>query len=225
MYNRYLPLIIFLLVLGAIYVNLGDSLPIKFSLGPVKINKVLEKPDATFLQGRFGRGWDFRRGLDLAGGTNLVLSADMKAVPAGDRSSALDSLQGIIERRINFLGVSEPVVQTSKSGSDYRLIVEIPGVTDVNTAVSLVGKTAELTFREEINASDESKISSEAAALYGPFQIVTDLTGKDLRRADPSFDQQTGQPNIQLSFTTDGAKKFADITQRNIGKRLAIFFG
>lgn len=152
----------------------------------------------------FGRNLDIKEGLDLAGGTQLTLQADMSAIPEANRQSALDSLQSIIERRVNPNGIFEPVIQTSRVNNDYRINIELPGVSDVQQALDLVGQTANLTFQEE--ASDSAII----------------LTGRDLQKATPSFDQKTSSPIIQLVFNDEGAKKFEDITKRNIGKRVAI---
>ena len=92
-----------------------------FNLGPV----------------HFQRDLSFRKGLDLQGGTSITLKADMNGVPAAQRDNALESAKSVIERRVNFFGVSEPVVQTSKTGQEYRIITELPGVTDLNQAVNL----------------------------------------------------------------------------------------
>ena len=135
----------------------------------------------------------------------------MTSIALPDRPAALESLKSIIERRVNLYGVSEPLIQTSKVNNDYRIVVELAGVSDVKQALDLIGKTAELTFREE------------AATLSGDIQILTNLSGRDLKKASPSFDQRTGEPIIQLTFNDEGAKKFEDITKRNIGKKVAIF--
>src|SRR3989344_8348751 len=74
-------------------------------------------------------------GLDLSGGTHIVLEADMKGIQAADRENALNSAKEVIDRRVNFFGVSEPVVQTALTKNSYRIIVELPGVTDVEQAV------------------------------------------------------------------------------------------
>lgn len=225
MNRRYLPILIAVVTLLAVLVDLGPRIPVNISLGPLQINQTFEKPllDINLLGTRLVRDWEFKEGLDLAGGTHLVLSADISKVASGDRDTSLEALKGIVERRINFLGVSEPIVQTAKTGGDYRLIVEIAGVTNVDQAIGLVGQTAQLTFREEIIGTPSAEIATEAAILYGPFQIETNLSGSDLKRAAPAFDQQTGQPIIQLEFTADGAKKFEELTKKNLGRRLAIF--
>src|SRR6185437_7729621 len=98
-------------------------------------------------QGRFA----FKLGLDLSGGTQLTYDADVSKVPAANVNDSLAALQSVIERRVNAFGVSEPVVQLEQGGAlgngTHRLIVELPGVTDVNTAIKLIGQTPTLEFR------------------------------------------------------------------------------
>jgi protein-export membrane protein SecD len=88
-------------------------------------------------------------GLDLQGGTHLVYKADTADIPSSDRSEAIEGVRDVIERRVNAFGVSEPIVQTSKSGDEYRVIVELPGVTDVTQAIQMIGETPLLEFREQ----------------------------------------------------------------------------
>lgn len=165
------------------------------------------------------------RGLDLEGGTSITLQADMKGVSQSKQSSALEGAKTIIERRVNFLGVSEPVVQTGKVNQDYRIIVELPGVTDIQKAVQLIGTTAQLTFWEE-GSSQSAKLDSSQlpVGLSAIFQNPqkTNLTGNDLQQTSVTFDQNTAQPEVQLVFSSEGAEKFADITKRNVSKRVAI---
>lgn len=223
--KKHIPWLIIVLTVISIFINLGPKVPIKFSLGKWKVDYVFSRPevDVNFLGINFRRDLQFREGLDLAGGTHLVLSADMSKISENDRSVALESLQEIIERRVNLFGIAEPLIQTSKIGGDYRVIVEIAGVTDVNQALNLLGQTADLNFREVVEASEAAKISSDAASLYGPYQKLTNLSGRDLQKAEPAFDQQTGEPIIQLNFNDEGAKKFEELTKQNLGKPLAIF--
>lgn len=216
--------LIILLTAAAVFVDLPAKLPkLDFRLGNIKISRQLSRPPINFFNGQFTRDLEVKKGLDLAGGTHLVLEADMKGINPSDRTAALSSLQGIIERRVNLYGVSEPVIQSAKVGDSYRVIVELAGVTDLNQAMDLVGRTAQLTFRETVSASDSAKVSSVSAILYGPFQQTTDLTGRDVKIASPAFDPNTGQPIIQLTFNDTGAKKFSDLTTRNVGKQIAIF--
>jgi len=177
-------------------------------------------------------------GLDLQGGVQLIYQADLSSVT--DKSGAMAGLRDVIERRVNMFGISEPVVQIQ--GQD-RLLVELPGVTDVQQAIKMIGETPYLEFDEqrpqaetdqilakikEVQDAQEkkediSKIKDWQLALENPYFKPTDLTGKYLTKAIVSFDQTTFKPEIQLQFNDEGAKIFEDITGRNIGKPLAIF--
>ncbi len=197
--KNILWLIIFLTIFSII-VDLPKSFGTDIDLGPVKIK----------------RPADLKKGLDLQGGTHLVFSADMQGIEAKDKDNALEASQRNIEKRVNFFGVSEATVQTAKTKDDYRLVVELPGIKDVNQAIDLIGKTAQLEFREE-------NPDKEEASKSGEFFLKTSLTGKDLKRSFVEFDQNTGTPVVGLEFNSEGAKKFSDITTENIGKFVAIY--
>lgn len=138
-----------------------------------------------------------KQGLDLQGGTHVVLEA-VDTPEAKVDEDAVQRVVKIIERRINELGLTEPIVQRQ---GDRRIIVELPGVKDPEKAIELIGKTALLEFQNESG--------------------VTVLTGKDLKDARSQIDQ--GKQNlVAIEFTDEGAKKFADLTAQNIGKRIAI---
>lgn len=223
MSQRILIWIIVLITVASVYIGLPQELPkLNFKIGNIKIDHQIPHPpiDINIFGLRFYRDLNIKEGLDLAGGTNLVLQADMSKVAVADRDQALESLKGIVERRVNLYGVSEPIIQSAKVGSDYRLNVELAGVTDVQQAIDLIGQTAVLSFREQ-SASPSAEEATMSA--YGPFSVATSLTGKDLTKASPIFDNNTGQPVVQLVFTSDGAKKFESITKKNIGRQLAIF--
>lgn len=236
MRNNIFLIIIIILALAAIVINLSQPYTVNFESPKIPpINKKIsihwnfKGINPSSYLGRIGINRDlaFRKGLDLQGGTSITLKADMKDIPLSQRDSALESAKTVIERRINFFGVSEPVIQTSRAGGDYRIIAEIPGVTDTNAAIDLIGKTAKLTFWEDSGASVSAKLATSSAFPLGLTQLFvgpkkTNLTGSDLQQAAVSFDQSTGRPQVQLTFTSDGAKKFADITKRNVGKIVAI---
>lgn len=152
------------------------------------------------------KDFDVRRGLDLAGGARLTYRADTKNMSEADANAAMKSLALNIERRVNAFGVAEPIIQTSKSNGEDRLIVELPGVTDIEEAINLIGKTAELDFRT-MGESD---------------YVPTGLTGKDLKRAEVTFDD-LGKPQVAIEFQGEGVEKFAEITGANIQKPLATF--
>jgi preprotein translocase subunit SecD len=224
---------LFIILLTVVCLGLNLTTPFSLNIGPIK----QQFPGIDLNKIGIQQDFPFRRGLDLEGGTSVTLRADMKDIPSGQRDNALDSAKEVIERRVNYFGVSEPIVQTSKVNQDYRIIVEIPGITDVNEAVKLVGKTAKLSFWEPgANASASAFLSPEEAVQLAissgkPLGIVqmlgddakeTNLTGSDLKQAAVTFDPNTGKPQVELTFTSEGGKKFADITKRNVGNILAI---
>jgi len=232
--NKWLLALIILLLLISIGILIPREIKIDFDYTIPLINQKIsihqKLPGIDFtLPGtttRFQNSLAFRKGLDLEGGTSVTLRADMKGVAGDQRDDALNSAKSVIERRINFFGVTEPLVQTAKLNNDYRVIVELPGVTDVNQAVQLIGKTARLSFWEE-GASTSAEASPSALPLgvpqiLGPNAKPSDLTGSDLQQAAVLFDQNTGQPQVQLNFTSQGSTKFAKITERNVGKIVAI---
>ncbi len=137
-------------------------------------------------------------GLDLRGGTYVVLQADGKI-----EADTMDKVRDIVERRIDSLGVSEPVIQLS--GND-RLIVELAGIKDPQKAIELIGTTAKLEFKIK-----------NADGTYGP----TLLEGSAIKTANLS-QGQFGQPEVAFELNAEGSEKFAQITRENVGKQLAI---
>ncbi|MBI4079315.1 MAG: protein translocase subunit SecD [Candidatus Levybacteria bacterium] len=183
------------------------------------------KPDFFIGPLRIHKDLSFQKGLDLEGGVSVTYKADTAKIPSYQQQDAVDSAKTVIQRRIDYLGVREPLIQTAKVNNEYRIIVEIPGISDVNQAINLIGKTAQLTFWEE-GASGSAKLNSETLPL-GVTQIFqnpkqTNLSGSDLARSTVTFDPNTGEPQVQLTFSSEGAKKFADITKRNVSKPVAI---
>ena len=109
---------------------------------------------------------DFNFGLDLQGGAHLIYQAKTDIVPPADRASAVEGVRDVIERRVRGgLGVSEPLVQTTRVGQEYRIIVELPGVTDVNTAIKMIGETPILEFKEENNTPPRELTAAEKKEL------------------------------------------------------------
>lgn len=161
----------------------------------------------------------FKLGLDLRGGTHLVYQADTKDIAPADVPEAMVSLKGVIERRVNLFGVSEALVQTEEVGLGQtriqRLIVDLPGVTDVNEAIKTINKTPVLEFRTV--ASTTVGTSTELAFVASP------LTGRYLKRAQVQFIQGMVNPSISIEFNDEGGKIFAELTKNNIGKPIGIF--
>ena len=157
--------------------------------------------------GSFQREIKVHEGLDLQGGVQLVYQLDTSKINSKDVSAAAQSVINVIERRVNSLGVSEPVIQSAKIGSNQAVIVQLPGITNVNDAINLIGKTAQLKFQDQSSNSQWQD---------------TGLTGADLKSATVEFDKNTGEPEVSIQFNGDGTKKFADITQRDLQKQVAI---
>ena len=148
-------------------------------------------------------------GLDLVGGSRLVLEAQTTDTISQITPDMMASLHFAIENRVNKLGVSETVVQRS---GDRRLVVEIPDVSDLNQAKAYIGETAELDFRRPVVVN--------GTEIWEP----TGLTGKDLTRANLSTNSQNGQWVVDLEFNAAGTKKFAELTKAMVGQQMAIFF-
>ena len=169
----------------------------------------------------------FRLGLDLQGGVHLIYQADVGSISTPDQSASMDAVRDVIERRVNLFGVSEPVVQVERAGNDWRLIVELAGIRDINAAIRLIGETPYLEFREERPAEERDSIleaQKKGERMFeDPYFIPTPLTGRFLKRARLDFDQTSFQPQINLELTDEGGKMFAEITKRNVEKRLAIY--
>ncbi|HVT62341.1 MAG TPA: protein translocase subunit SecD, partial [Legionellaceae bacterium] len=132
------------------------------------------------------------------------------------RDTAMESAKTVIQRRIDSLGVLEPIIQTAKTDNDYRLNVELPGITDINQAVALVGTTAKLEFR---GLTPEATLSGSLT-----YEDTTDigLSGADLESAEVTFTQQTSAPAVSFKILPDSQKKFYDVTQKLVGKQMAI---
>ncbi len=170
----------------------------------------------------------FRLGLDLQGGVHLVYQADLSKVDPAGYDSAMEGLRDIIERRVNFFGVAEPLVQIEGTGGERRLIVEIAGVIDSTRAIDLIGRAPFLEFREvkenheEIVQRNQQALETGKGEFEDPFQS-TPLNGSFLERAEVGFEQLGQEPLMYLTFNNDGAKLFQEITRRNVGKPLAIY--
>ncbi len=158
----------------------------------------------------FSREIKTHLGLDLQGGVQLIYQIDTSNLRNITPQKAQQQTVDLITRRVDNLGVSEPKVQGTKIGSDYGVLVEMPGIEDIEGAKTLIGKTAQLKFYE---LSGEGK------------ETPTDLTGSDVKSAAAGTDEsatgfQSVSPIIYLEFTKDGTNKFAEITKRNVGKPL-----
>lgn len=138
-----------------------------------------------------------KQGLDLQGGTHVVLEA-VDTPEAKVDEDAVKRVIKIIEKRINELGLTEPIVQRQ---GERRIIIELPGVKDPEKAIEMIGKTALLEFQDESGK--------------------TYLTGKDLKDSRAQIDQSK-QSLVALEFSEQGGKIFGELTSKNVGKHIAI---
>lgn len=193
--------------------------------------------------GGFGAGrFPFAYGLDISGGTHLVYNTDVASLSLSERSDSVDALRDVIERRVNLFGVAEPVVQIEKIGfagisREYRLLVELPGVTDIAKATAMIGQTPVVEFKTERPKAETDEILKAIEAykksgsterpiglvLEDPYFIGTNLTGRFVKKATLQFDSLVGEPTVSLEFNDEGAKIFADMTKANVGKPVAIY--
>jgi protein-export membrane protein SecD len=161
---------------------------------------------------------DYSLGLDIAGGTSLTYRADLSAISGRDQAEAMEGLRDVVERRVNLFGVKEPRVEAARQGGEWRLLVELAGIKDINEAIRLIGDTPFLEFRRECTEAERAA-APEGAACFAP----TPLTGKYLKRAQVAFHPTTGEPIVSLQFDAEGAKLFADLTRENLNKLLPIY--
>lgn len=173
---------------------------------------------------KYNQTFRMRLGLDLQGGAHLVYQADFNEIKAADRADALSAIRDVIERRVNSFGLAEP--QVAVSGQD-RIIIELPGIKNINEAIDQIGQTPYLDFRiqdttSELKPTADGKLNVDAMAGWKP----TGLSGKQLKKASVDFQTSGGlsnQPVVRLEFNDEGKKLFGEITSAQIGKPVAIF--
>jgi len=195
-----------------------------------------------FLNLKFIPDIPFKLGLDLQGGTHLVYEADLSNVGGEEHNSSMQGLRDVIERRINLFGVQEPVVQIQEKADQYRLIVELAGVKEPAEAIKMIGETPYLEFKEQRMNEEETQMILDKyeevkgmtpeeilevpdweLALEDPYFTPTILTGKYLKKAELGFDQTAYTPLVLIEFNEEGSKIFEELTEKNLGKVLAIY--
>lgn len=183
----------------------------------------------------FFKNHPFRLGLDLSGGSHLVYQADLADIDKSQVSGVMETLRNSIEKRVNAFGVSEALVQVQESGfisgGEERIIVDLPGVTDVEKAVTMIGNTPFLQFKvenpnpkpQEFKVGKDGKVVGNINLDNNKVEYIdTELTGRYLDRASLDFDSNS-RPVIKLNFTPTGAELFANITKANVNKTIAIY--
>lgn len=175
-------------------------------------------------------------GLDLKGGMHLILKVENEALPTAEaKNDAVLRSMEVLRNRIDGLGVAETLIQRQ---GDNQILVQLPGVTDRNKAMDMVGRVAHLEFRvvdsDHVHFKDalagNPPEGFEIKRFKGPEEgggalLVSKtaaLGGEAVKDARVDFDQTGMQPKISLSFNDQGAKTFGDVTSANVNERLAI---
>ncbi len=203
-------ILIGLIFLVLIWVDLPESIKTKYKI-PSQLSFNVFGLDVK-------KDFTTKLGLDLKGGSSLIFEADISKVKKEDLNDALSSARDVIERRVNFFGVTEPQIQTVKTGNKYRLSVDLPGINNYEEAIKLIGQTAQLTFRE----SPDGKIATDTP-IFLQLTKDTGLSGVHILKSTVEFNSQDGKPEVGLKFNKKGTELFAAITKRNIGKPVGIF--
>ncbi|HBO96551.1 MAG TPA: protein translocase subunit SecD, partial [Candidatus Omnitrophica bacterium] len=173
-------------------------------------------------------------GLDLKGGMHLVLKVDTEKLPENARQDAVLRAIEILRNRIDGMGVAETVIQRQ---GETEILVQLPGVTDRDAALAMVGKVAQLEFRLVDDDPGRLKSALEGNVPQGfllknvkekerePVLLEDQvaLGGERISDARVDFDTQGfGQPYISITLNNEGAAEFANLTKTNVGRRLAI---
>lgn len=185
------------------------------------------KIDLNKLGINYKKDFAVQLGLDLKGGAHLVYKADFKDIAQADQKDAITSVRDTIERRVNSFGVSEPLVQVQ--GTD-QIVVELPGITDVNQAIDQIGQTPLLEFRTQgdPNAAQNATVDANGQVTIDPLAgwNKTGLSGKQLKKATADVQQGSTALSsniiVRLQFDEEGTKLFSEMTTANLNKQIAI---
>lgn len=231
--NRFFLIVALSIIAGVI--SLPKQLPINFKLFNREIAFTIGSPviNINFFGKPYYKEFELKKGLDIQGGIQIVLEADMGEIAVEDREEALLAAREIILRRVDMYGLTEPTVKTLVRDDSYRIVVELPGIESSQDALLLVGQTAQLEFQligvetielpdsDALLESDSFEIEQATPAAQTAL-IPTGLTGAQLKRALVQSDPQTGEPIVSIEFNEEGRELFADITSNHTGEQLAI---
>lgn len=175
-------------------------------------------------------------GLDLRGGSHLLLEVDTSELVANKNPAlheqivrdAVEQSLEVVRRRLDETGMVEPMI--TRQGSD-SILVQLPGVNDPHHIRELLGTTARMTFHWVAN--EKSALLGKIISVQGDTQIDghgeryqleerVALEGKHISDARLAFNQETGEPVVNFKLDNEGARRFGDMTKRNIGRALAI---
>lgn len=217
-------------------VALPESWPVSLNVFGRNLSFNLNAPviDFNLFGKQYYKKFELKQGLDVQGGIQVVLQADMSQIDEADRVTALESAREIILRRVDLYGLAEPVVKTLITENDYRIVVELPGLNDPQQALELVGQTALLEFQlvKFVEAPAPAPVDpnleappideSQSQPVSSVTLESTGLSGSQLKRSNVQFDQTTGEPVVAIQFNDEGRDIFANLTTENTGESLAI---
>ncbi|MBI4185617.1 protein translocase subunit SecD [Candidatus Berkelbacteria bacterium] len=169
-------------------------------------------------------GLRFKPGLDIQGGTQLVYELDTSGLESNQRQDAIDGVQAAMRSRIDAFGVSEPLIFLRQIGDRTAINIDLPGISDVNQAKTLIGQTAKLEFWEPAAEGDKEAVPTQVG-----FFKPTKLSGSQLRQAQTTFQGSGGtltkgasEPVVQLQFDDEGKQLFGELTSQHLGQPIAI---
>jgi protein-export membrane protein SecD len=212
MRQRDIRLLVMIVIIAAFtgWVALPNNPGIHFRLGSTQVDRDI----------------DISLGLDLRGGMQVLLEADVPADQVVD-SNSMQAARGIVENRVNGLGLAEPIVQAVGS---RRVMVELPGIQDPEAAVATLKETGLMEWVDTgdlymppgtLIDTDFGQSAAVTQTVSGTTVYHTILTGKNLRGSNVDFDQN-GLPVIAFELDGEGADIFAEHTANNVNRFLAI---
>lgn len=150
---------------------------------------------------------EFRLGLDLQGGAQLIYEANVSQIAESEQAAAVEGVRDVIERRVNGLGVGEAIIQTARVGNSYRVNVELPGVQDVEQAIAQIGETPILEFKET-NTEPPRELTQEERAMLEEYNVSARATLADTRAsilaAEFSFEEAASMFSNDTSTANAG---------------------
>jgi preprotein translocase subunit SecD len=156
-------------------------------------------------------------GLDLKGGSYLVYQADLTEIAPGDRAQVMDGMKGVIERRVNALGITEPIIEVQEQEGEYAIAIQLPGISDVERAKELIGRVGILEFREQ---NDEGEWIPATGTVDGEERTLTSRYLEENTYVDVD---ELGRPLLIFQWDEIGRQLSEQITGRLIGQPLGIF--
>lgn len=166
----------------------------------------------------------FSLGMDVSGGTILTYQAEIKNLSREKQKEALEQTKDLIERRINFLGLAEFFISFSGDG---KFLVEIPHIKNPEEAIKIIGETPLLEFAYPIDITKTENLKINTSSLskedINKLFIKSDITGKNIEKAEVQIDPRTMEPNVVVYFDKEGTKKFKELTEKYLGQPIAIY--